>query len=259
MLCLADFHTHLYPDYQLSHGLAVALKNLDQLAKGVPYSQTTKLLFLTERYDCNAFSELRDGKLKIHGFEVKACLEECALVLESHLEDPLFIFAGRQIATKERLEVLALVSNKSFTDGEPLQQSFQKVKDSGAIPVLNWAPGKWLGRRGKLISGLIKSEPKSYLCDTALRPSCWPEPAQYREARKLGNKILGGTDPLPLVGEEIRLGLYGSCFDCDFDPQRPVSSIRTALYDPSLKLDLVGKRLGPLAVAVRLLKLKFAR
>jgi hypothetical protein len=124
------------------------------------------------------------------------------------------------------------------------------------VPVLNWAPGKWFFRRGEIVRELLGtfSSDQLRVGDTTLRPTVWGEPPLMRWAAGNGFAVLAGSDPLPFPGEEAYLGTYASVFECLFDADRPVTSVRECLLSPSVRVQRCGKRCGPLSVLARLVK-----
>ncbi|UCE64221.1 MAG: hypothetical protein JSU59_03510, partial [Nitrospirota bacterium] len=129
--------------------------------------------------------------------------ESCSLTAKSNSGSKLQIIAGRQIVTKESLEVSALATDKIFPDGTPLRETIKAVRSSDAIPVLPWSFGKWWGNRGKILSDLLSSQPVEnfFLGDNSHRPGFLPYPIQFKQAEQLGIRILPGSDPFPFPSE----------------------------------------------------------
>jgi hypothetical protein len=263
MKVIADAHAHVYPCYDASASIAAAWRNLNELAAGAgpePAAGGDVLLavFLTERCDCHFFRDLRDGAVRPGGFRVGAVSEEGALALfPADGGRPLYVFAGRQVATRERLEALVLTADLDAADGQPFEAVADVARAAGAPAVLPWSPGKWLGARGRLVARIMAKTPPDDLLigDTALRPQGWREPALMRQARENGFRVVAGTDPLPFAGEERRIGTYGAILDAGaFDAAQPVTSVRRALRQKGTALRSVGRRCGWWGVARRLLR-----
>ncbi len=118
---------------------------------------------------------------------------------------------GQQLITREGLEVLGIGHSRRLKSGETLAKIVQQVRGSGGRPILAWGVGKWLGRRGRLISELIVSEGGRSgitLVDNGGRPWCWSRVSQFDIAKERGIRILAGSDPLPLRREENRIGSF---------------------------------------------------
>jgi len=253
MKLIADTHIHLYPCYDLITAFDNLRLNLQQLAPGA-----ARAAFFSERSDCNYFAGIRDGSVKIlsDDFRIEPLDEKDGLVLIEKNDSVLYLFPGRQIVSAERIEILALTTNMTIDDGMPAQDVINAVADAGGVPVLSWAPGKWLFKRKNVISELINSfsPDKMLIGDTSLRPTLWKEPLLMRKAVKKGFSVLAGSDPLPFIGEEKHLGRYGSIIKGPFDTHKPVSSIRKSLVSPDVIKTRAGKRCSLPATIRRLIK-----
>lgn len=62
-----------------------------------------------------------------------------------------------------------------------------------------------------------------------------------RFARERGMRVVAGTDPLPIVGEERVIGTYGIVGESDFNWRDPIGSIRSMLLS-SPTMRMVGRR-----------------
>lgn len=143
----------------------------------------------------------------------------------------LVVIAGRQIVTRERLEVLALGTTAPLPDGASMDATLEAVRSAGAVAVLPWGVGKWLGARGAVVDRVL-AEPQwrhVFLGDNGNRLRYGPEPERFAAARRAGRSVLPGSDPLPLPGEEARVGAYGFAVDADLDPLRPAAGLLTEL------------------------------
>jgi hypothetical protein len=223
---VADTHVHLYPCYDLGSALASLAANLARTPAGA------HVAFLAERRDCHAFDALRSaaGVPGHPDIAVHSLPDAGALLLIAHDGPPVHLFAGRQLVTAERIEVLALLATVAPTEGRDAGWTIEAILAAGGIPVLGWSPGKWWGGRGRLVRGLLERFGGSLLLgDTALRPASAPAPRLMREARRRGSGVIAGTDPLPFPGEERLLGSYASVLEGTIDPKSPVASARRLL------------------------------
>ena len=156
------------------------------------------------------------------------------------------VVAGRQIACAERVEILALGTRATFRDGLPASDAVAAALDAGALPVLAWGVGKWLGARARLVESLLRRWPAEDLAlgDTSLRPVFWPTPGPMAQAPTLGRRVLHGSDPLPPAFEESRAGQYGDLADDVLPPDRPLAAkLLSVLRDDDLRP--AGRRAGP--------------
>ncbi|MEZ4484848.1 MAG: hypothetical protein R2864_09690 [Syntrophotaleaceae bacterium] len=122
--------------------------------------------------------------------------------------DRLWLVAGRQAVTAEKLEVMALGTARPILAGLPLEETLRLVRDLGALPVLPWGAGKWWGRRGRLVEGALGAQAPPLLGDNGGRPWCW-RPLLLSRARRHGGAVLPGSDPLPVASDRQRNGSYG--------------------------------------------------
>jgi len=119
------------------------------------------------------------------------------------------------------------------------------------LTVAAWAPGKWFGARGKVVSGLLRRFGPGGIAlgDTTLRPQGWATPFIMRAARRRGFRVLAGSDPLPFGGEECRPGSYHTVVEADAGPAALAGRL---LELPAASLRTGGARGSLLTVARRL-------
>src|SRR5690606_9685667 len=120
----------------------------------------------------------------------------------------LFI-RGRQLVTAEGLEVLAAGVGGDLRSGQDLSPTLEGGRARGGWSTIAWGVGKWLGRRGRLVSEAVRAEAGSgdvFLGDNGGRPGLWRFVPQFDVAAENGMRVLPGTDPLPVPGDEARIG-----------------------------------------------------
>ncbi len=251
MEILADTHAHIYPVHDpaaLIGGAAGRLRRAAKTADPIP------ALLLAEGRGHNYFDRLRDGSHGLPGnFQVEPPVEGGAVRVSRGGGESVWIFAGRQIAAGEGVEILALTLAGGVGDGLPAEAAVAEVLARGGVPVLAWAPGKWSFRRAAVVGRLLDTFGPGQLLlgDSSLRPLGWPEPAPMRDPDR---RVLAGSDPLPLPGEEARAGGYGIRLSGEFDRGRPVTSIRRLLTDTSVPVGRIGRRDPPWRAAFRLVR-----
>lgn len=154
---------------------------------------------------------------------------------------PILIVAGRQIITKERLEILGLATRAPIPDGLPAEEVLKRLHADDALAVLPWGVGKWLGHRGQIVKTLMASAApgRLFLGDNGGRPGWWPVP-QFSGILP----ILAGSDPLPLAHSADAIGRFGSRIQASLDPSQPLTSLKRALRDPATRITSYG-RLAP--------------
>ncbi len=219
--------------------MKVLRSNLASLAPHCTY-----LAFFAERFDCHYFQEMQNKyRESAHSPTQIEDFGEAFLLREQGHKD-IFLFAGRQVITRERLEILALTTDMEIPDGLPVHDVIDRINRADAIAVLSWAPGKWFGGRGKIVNRLLEdySPHELQLGDTTLRPWCWLEPLLMRKGIKSGFSVLAGSDPLPFAGEEVMMGRYVSGWQMEFDFHDPVGSVRNYLKESGKCPERIGKR-----------------
>lgn len=253
MTVIADTHVHLYPCHDAGALLRAGWDHLTANLSAEERSTAHRVLCLTERHDCRAFAAIDQGQLLPAPFTVSGRGEGWL-----HLDDAegrtLTLVAGRQINTAERIEILALGADLDLPDGAPIRDVIPRVRSSGAVPVIAWAPGKWFFQRGKTVAALVADARAGdfLLGDSTLRPRGWPRPTLMGWAAGRGIGTVCGSDPLPFAGEEPRAGTYAVRWDGAWDSARPGDSLRALLAAPPEALQPAGCRNDPLTMARRL-------
>ena len=247
-----DAHVHVYPSYDLTAFLEAAIAHMPRCS---PTDQ--HVLLLAERRDCAFFQFLAQDEISLPS--ERFCItawDPGGAVKIRHLpsQRDLWLVAGRQYATAERLEVCSLFSDLAIPDGRPLLDTIADIRDAGAIAALNWGFGKWLFSRAKVVDSLLRHWPAEDLAvgDTSLRPVFWPTPGPMAQAPTLGRRVLHGSDPLPPAFEETRAGQWGDLTEAALSEDLPLRSrILSVLRDDDLRP--VGRRSGPLQFLRRML------
>lgn len=142
---------------------------------------------------------------------------------------PLILIAGRQIATAEGLEVLALGAAGPFADGEPVETTIDAVREQDGVPVIPWGFGKWWRRRGAIVRRLVADHtrfPLLFLGDSAGRPAITPRPRLLAQAEQMGRAVLPGTDPLPLPDEVNKVARLVFLVEREVDPDSPFDGLK---------------------------------
>jgi hypothetical protein len=266
----ADGHMHVYPAYDIKAVFRSLIQNLNRLAGAAGLTKSAaigngihKLAFLTESHGHDFFRRLQDHDKAIitDGLETANTPDPVCMTVGIRGMGQVFLAAGRQIITRERLEILGLAMRATIPDGLPAVEVIRRVVEAGGIPVLAWAPGKWLFARGRLARNLIASDQAKVLRvgDTTLRPALWPAPRLMRRARARGMMVIPGSDPLPFAGEERYAGTYGFIYKGGFDVSRPAAAIKRMLAGPASAIMPVGARCGTWTVVRRLCQLQTSK
>lgn len=241
-----DGHVHLYEVYDLKNAVESGVRNLIDESKKIS-SSVIPVWLLVERSDARFFDQFCESPKSYEniGLKFKKGIDDLTIIVEKNKEPILYIFAGRQLVTKEGLEVLSLISNLNIPNRQKsINEVIQAVTDSGGIPTLNWAPGKWFFSRGKVIARQIqeKSINEIFIGETTLRNTLWPEPKLVKRARKKGFPVIAGSDPLPFKGEEKGIGSFGFLIEGEFDPGNPAQSLRDLISKNKKDTKIIGHR-----------------
>lgn len=197
-----DTHVHLYDRFDTARALGLAATRLDGARRA---------LCLADRAGQDTFEQLRGSRVKLpEGWRSNPGPTPSTWVLTDAEGRTLHLLAGRQIVTRERLELLALGATSGLADGRPGIETVDRIEQLGALPVAAWALGKWMGPRGRVVRAWMErfGPRRMALADSAMRPIGWPEPALLRLGRRDGFAVLAGSDPFPMRQDENLPGSY---------------------------------------------------
>lgn len=247
---LVDAHVHIHRCFDLTTFLEAAVANFTAASLATGGKPFHGLLLLTEAAGEDRFTELAALTRADHSgaWTFGATDEGCSLTA-ARGPSALALVAGRQVATADGLEVLVFGTRERFEDGRPLSEVLERMRRLGLVHAIPWGAGKWLFRRGRLLTRILESSPGSGFClgDEGGRPVFWPRVGHFEEARGRGIRVLRGTDPLPFPGEVSRAGSFGFRIEAPIDPARPMASLRAALEDPAVELRDYGLLERPVA------------
>ena len=271
-IILADAHVHLHNCFNISQVLNAAWNNFQRAATRQTGNHSyIGVLFLTEIRSEQRFQELYKktsvspdhiySSDPLREWTIYGTQESVSLLAKDPDNNTIIILAGRQIVTQENLEVLALISDQQFEDGQSLPDTLTAITAAGGMPVLPWGVGKWLGRRGKLVRQLLESDITATVClgDNSGRPIFWPRPDHFKTAECKGIKVLPGTDPLPLTTELNRPGQFGFEIEGTLDPAKPGKSMKNLLLDTNTTIKVYGNLENPIRFFHNQWMLRFSR
>ncbi len=248
-LVLVDAHVHMQHCFTWSHFFRSAYRNFKKTASSLT-KDFSAVLLLSEITGVQSFRDLlvlsdedqATQNKSLGEWQLFKTGESCSLEVKRGQGESLFIIAGRQIITQEKLEVLALLSDAQFKDGLALSQVLKEISAAGALPVIPWGAGKWLGQRGTLLSKFIETEQKSevFLGDNGGRPTFWKHPAHFKLAQNKGLLLLPGSDPLPLSSEVERVGSYGFHLPQKLSSRQPAAELKKRLLAKPHSLTAYG-------------------
>ena len=250
-----DAHVHMHPCYRFENLVTSAFSNFLTAERAAGEDGAMLLMFVAELSGSSHFTSLQE---EAHGeisaeqkWQVTPTAEPGSLILaHSDFEDrTIILISGEQIITRENIEVLAIGCSPSPAAGMKLSETVHSALSSGGIAILPWGVGKWLGERGRIIDNFLAHErlPLLFLGDNGSRPPFWPVPRFKPSSRESYRRLLSGTDPLPLRGEEQRVGNFGSFLPGTLDQSTPFASLKSILGAEETKISGYGHLQRPLS------------
>jgi len=205
---LIDTHVHMHQEYNLDNALDSAWTNFSKQSRGSSFENCLGVLFIyslrAEEFINSEYLESRQSKAWVFKQIDKITIEARSL------QKKILIKTGYQVVSNEGIEVLIQTNNADEFFGEDTESIIEKALDDKLLVILPWGVGKWLGRRGKIINRIIgKYGSRIFLGDNSARPWFWRNVAQFKLAKKYKARILPGTDPLSISGEEKIIGACG--------------------------------------------------
>ena len=220
---------------------------------------------MAESKGLNYFARLKDiaqsnnSKNRNSLWSVKRTGEDHSLLIShiTHGDMRMFLVAGRQLITSEGLELIALFTKSNFQNKMKIGEAIAEVIDQDGVPVCPWGAGKWLGKRGRVLCNFIDYNPTTslFLGDNGGRPSIWPWPALLR-LREPRNRIISGSDPLPITGDEARVGSFGGYVEGECSFKSPAASLQELLLNPNTEIGKFGRPQRALAFVKAQLNLR---
>lgn len=250
-LVLVDGHVHLHSCFEPAAFLKAAQMNFDHVAQRFhPGQSFAGVLCLTEGARETGFDRLLDvgkrqnaaGPAGPNAWRLRHTKEDTSLVFSSTAARTLMVIAGRQLVSRERLEVLAIGTRQPFTEGAPVQDLIRQTAEADALPVIPWGFGKWTGARGKLVRQLLHTPglPPFFLSDSGNRPAFWPPSSLFRLAQEKGIRNLPGSDPLPFSDEYRRPGSFGFVLPGPLSSTTPARNLKEKVSDPATPIPCFG-------------------
>lgn len=249
MSILIDAHVHYHDCFDLQTFLEFASSNV---RRGVGHGQSViGCLMLAETDSGDPARRIKDRAGRIHRPWSLAGTTQCgSLICLRDGRPELVLLPGRQVVTDENLEVLALGTDGAVRPGRPLKETLDETAQAGAMAVLPWGFGKWWFRRGRAVHNAVLSRASDvseeswelFLGDNGGRLQWGPPPRPFAMARRLGMRILPGSDPLPFPSQISRVGSYGFVLPGSLDFDRPCHCIRTLLRQMSGQPAIYGRR-----------------
>lgn len=209
-----DSHSHLHPSYDAADTLDRALASFSSARDVTGESSPAGILLFADPNRYSTLDRLQNTREALYrrGWVIEPTAQSCTLrATHRKARRSLLLVGGRQIATADGLEILALGTSERLPDGRDFRDSLRMVAETEALAVVPWGFGKWWGRRGRLVEEMLdRTSPNEvFLGDNGGRPSSYPRHRLLRRAHRSGRPVLPGSDPLPFPREHRRIGSCG--------------------------------------------------
>lgn len=249
-VAFVDAHVHIYDCFQVGALLDAASKNFQREATRLRLNEPhLGCLLLAETSRDHWFQrllELATHRRFVGGWRLSSVADDnCAVMATGGNRQRLVLVAGRQVVTRQGLEILALITRETFEDGAATEAILAAILKADALAVLPWGVGKWLGQRGRTIRQLMTSPAAEdlFLGDIFGRPTFWPRPRLFSSAAPADAKILPGSDPLPLPWQETKPGCYGFAIEGPISLSKPAQDLKILLrHCNAAKIRAYGRR-----------------
>jgi hypothetical protein len=154
------------------------------------------------------------------------------------------LIPGRQIQTREKLEILTVGAYADPPDGEFFSESLGRVVAEKTGAILPWAFGKWAGARRRLILDAMDQHPAGaiHLGDSGARCAGTPLPSVLHRAQERGFADVRGSDPPPFRSEIRRVGSFGFYLDGPIDLEDPLAWFQGQLRGLRPPVETFGAR-----------------
>ncbi len=226
MLLLADTHAHIYNIYDLRSYINDAFDNFKKLSEGCEFAG---VLFLTQsNFESPDFDKIITNLRDAGDYLVTS--DETIIKVQTKTENSaIFLVAGKQFVSSEKIEVLALIYNFEDLNGMKVGEILQKINELSGIAVLPWSPGKWLGKRGEIVNTLIEQSSENLFLIGDIPMRSFLNPVQFTKAVNKNIGVLCGSDSLPMKGEQIKVATYINVFKVNDDFELTTGLLRDFL------------------------------
>jgi len=241
-LLLVDGHVHAYSAESLPRILASAETGFIRNAPAGPGWSGLLLLADPAGVDSKSWLEASLPALP-EGWRVEGGEPPLLFHFRSPRGTRISVLRGQQLVTSEGLELLAIGADSPLPRG-PLESMIQACQQAGCLAIVPWGVGKWLGRRGRLLRAVVDqhSDGSILLGENGGRPWFWPRESLMSHAESRHIPVLPGSDPLPLTGDELRVGSTGAIMTLEGQDALSVSQLLERLRRG--KWTTFGRRMG---------------
>lgn len=250
-----DGHVHFHTLDRVAPTLDAAADNFRAMSRGPAGPLGAVLLAQAARE--RVFEALL-ASAPVPGWSFVPARDEPETLIARKGTATIAVICGRQVRTDDGLEVLAIGTRQEFPDGLTLSEAVDAVQRSGALTVLPWGFGKWLGERGKRVATMLEARGADalFVGDNGGRATLMGVPALIRTSAQKGFRVLSGTDPLPVAGDYRRVGGFGFLAGIEVPEAAPWRALRAWLISRRASPEPYGRACGPVRFAVNQITLR---
>ncbi len=243
---LVDCHVHFHDIFDEPRFFDAAAANFRRGAAQLGRrGATSGCLVMTEGSTRHPLERFRGGGDRRSGTWTFRSTDEADSLTACRDDAPeLALIAGRQIVTAEGLEVLTFPSSRPAPEHLPVREVLTRAAGEGQTAVIPWGFGKWWLARGRLVERLLEEHAALRLADSGCRLRGAPRPGLMRRAAASERFVLAGSDPLPLAGQEARVGSYGFELPGPLDRKAPAAWLTARLRELDTSPRVFGQRPG---------------
>ena len=241
-----DAHVHFHRSGLVEPTLDAAAANFSRAASGP--RGFLGVLLLTEAAGERVFEELAVGATSRGQWRFERVPGEPQTMIARSGDRRIAVVCGRQIRCALGLGAVALGTTACYADGDELEHTVDRIRADGALAVVPWGFGKWIGRAGEVVRTLFDTRPPDslYAGDNGGRLQILGTPKLLEAAAAAGFRVLPGTDPFPFGADHRRVGAFGFLWSAEPAPARPWSALRAWLEETTDSPPPYGRALGPL-------------
>ncbi len=253
-----DGHVHFHTLERVAPTLDAAAANFRAHSRNS--DRPLGAVLLTQTSNERVFEALLTSAT-VPGWSFVPAQEEPGTLIARKGAATVIVVCGRQVRCDDGLEVLALGTCREFSDGSTLGEAVDAVQRSGALTVLPWGFGKWLGARGRRVAAMLefRGADELFLGDNGGRAALMGVPGLIRASTQKGFRVLPGTDPLPVAGDFRRVGQFGFLADVEVPEEAPWQVLRRWLIARRASPEPYGRACGPVRFAVNQVALRLGR
>ena len=239
-----DAHVHFHDDRLIPATLDAAAVNFSSIES--PARPSLGMLLLAESSAEQSFDLLTNSD-RVGAWQLQSLPGERESIIATKGASRIAIICGQQVRCVHGIEILALGSRRRYPERcQPDDVVNQAIAD-GAVPVVPWGFGKWMGRSGVIVKALFDNRRKRslFVGDNGGRLAMVGRPPLLKRLQRDGARVLPGSDPFPFGGDYRRVGGFGFLADAPISVDQPWAMLRTWLLTGSTEPIPYGRAVGP--------------